>query len=174
MRFRKGLLASLVAAGLAGCGGAAGAPATPTPTITATASSVPPATPQQKAAARTAAEQFYRLYADDGYAALWSLLAPATRREVPRRAWMGVHEACSSAGAGRARVIKAVTVFGNAAIVAETVAGARSGAAEDVFNYAAGRWRYSPQDPGIYQRGSVAADVAAAKAAGLCASSRVF
>lgn len=175
MRFPKGLLVSLVAAGLAGCsGGASGPPASPTQTITATASSVPPASVGMKASARTAAEQFYRLYAASHYAALWNLLGPATKQEVAKEAWIGVHEACSAAGAGKPRVIKAVTVFGNAAIVAETVTGVPLGATEDVFNYTGGHWRYSPQDPAIYRHGSVTADVAAAKTAGLCTSSKLF
>ena len=61
-----------------------------------------------------------------------------------------MHEACSAARPAKSRVIKSVTVFGNAAIVAETVTGARP-VAEDVFNYADGRWRYSPQTPSIYR-----------------------
>ena len=125
MRLWKGLLVSLVAAGLAGCSsGTSGPPAVPTPTITATASSVPPASPHTKALARAAAEQFYGLYAASQYTALWNLLASTTKHQVSRKAWVGVHEACSSAEAGKSRVIKAVTVFGNAAIVAETVSGA--------------------------------------------------
>jgi hypothetical protein len=175
MRLWKGLLVSLVAAGLAGCTvGTSGPPAVPTPTITATASSVPPASPHTKAVARAAAEQFYGLYAASRYATMWNLLASATQHQVSRKAWVGVHDACSTAVAGKSRVIKTVTVFGNAAIVAETVTGGLPAPAEDVFNYADGRWRYSPQDPGIYQHKSVTADVAAAKAAGLCTSSKVF
>ena len=80
----------------------------------------------------------------------------------------------SAASAGKSRVIKGVTVFGNAAIVAETVAGVTPRTVEDVFNYTGGRWRYSPQAPGIYRHRSVSADIAAAKAAGLCQSSKVF
>lgn len=175
MRFPKGLLVSLVAAGLVGCsGGASGPPAVPTPPVTATASSVPSASPHVKAAARAAAEQFYGLYAANHYTALWNLLSLATKRQVSRRAWIGVHEACSTARAGKSRVIMAVTVFGNAAIVAETITGVPPGTAEDVFNYTNGRWRYTPQNPSIYQHGSVTADIAAAKAAGLCTSSKVF
>lgn len=175
MRFSKGLLVGLVTVGLAGCsGGASGPPASPTPTITATASSVSSASPLVKARARAAAEQFYGLYAASRYTAFWDLLAPTTKRVVARKAWVGVHKACSAAGAGKSRVIKAVTVFGNAAIITETVAGASPVTAEDVFTYAEGRWRYSPQNPSIYHHGSVTADIAAAKAAGLCTSSKVF
>ena len=175
MRFPKGLLAGLVVAGLAGCSGSAPGPAAgSTPKITATASSVPSASASMKATARAAAKRFYGLYATSHYATLWSLLAPATKHEVSRKAWIGVHEACSATGAGKSRVIKAVTVFGNAAVVAETVAGVTPGTVEDVFNYTGGRWRYSPQAPSIYRHGSVTADIAAAKAAGLCKSSKVF
>lgn len=178
MRLSKGLLVSLIAAGLAGLagcsGGVSGPPAVPTPTITVTASSVPSASPHTRAVARAAAQQFYGMYAASRYAAIWNLLAAATKHQVSRKAWVGVHEACSTAGAGKSRVIKAVTVFGNAAIITETVPGALPGMVEDVFNYTGGRWRYSPQNPGIYRHGSVTADVAAAKAAGLCTSSKVF
>lgn len=177
MRLPKSLLAGLAVAGLAGCSGGGSAPAPPvnaTPKVIATASSVPSATASQKASARAAAKRFYGLYAASHYSTLWSQLAPAIRHEVSRKAWIGVHEACSATVAGKSRVIKAVTVFGNAAIVAETVAGAKPGTVEDVFNYTGGHWRYSPQAPGIYRHGSVAADIAAAKAAGLCTSSKVF
>ena len=69
-----------------------------------------------------------------------------------------------------------MTVFGTVAIVAERMPGTRPGRGkgEDVFAYANGNWRYSPSDLSIYQHGSVAADIAAAKAAGLCASWKGF
>lgn len=52
-----------------------------------------------------------------------------------------MHSGCPSAGAGMAREIKAVTVFGRAAIVTETIAGApKLGPAENVFNFASGHW----------------------------------
>ena len=129
-----------------------------------------------KAGARAAAAQFYGLYSASQFAAFWNLLAPATKRQVPRRVWVSVHEACPSAGAGKHRTIKAVTVFGNAAIVTEAVAGVPSqlGTAEDVFSYANGHWSYSPQDLSIYLHGSVTADIAAAKAAGFCTSWKLF
>jgi hypothetical protein len=178
MRFPRSLLAGLVMAGLAslaGCsGGTPGPSAGSAPKITATASSVPSASASMKASARAAAKRFYGLYATSHYATLWNLLAPATKREVTRKAWVSVHEACSAGSAGQSRDIKAVTVFGNAAIVAETVAGVTPGPVEDVFNYVGGRWRYSPQAPGIYRHRSVTADIAAAKAAGLCKGSKVF
>ena len=178
MGFPKGLLVGLAAAGLVGCSGAApGTPSvSPMATARTTASSVPPASPQMKAGARAAAAKFYGLYSANRYSAFWNLLAPATKRQISRRVWVSVHEACPSAGAGKPRVIKALTVFGNAAIVTEAVTGAASkpGTAEDVFSYADGRWSYSPQDLSIYHHGSVTADVAAAKAAGFCTSWKIF
>ena len=74
-----------------------------------------------KAGARAAAVLLYGLYAGGHYAAFWNLLAPATKRQISQRAWLGVHKACPAAGAGQSRVIKALTVFGDTAIVTETI-----------------------------------------------------
>jgi hypothetical protein len=126
--------------------------------------------------ARAAAARSYRLYSASQFAAFWNLLSPATKRQVSRRVWVKVHEACTSAGAAESRIIKSVTAFGNAAIITEAVAGvpAKPGGTEDVFNYAQGRWSYSPSDLSIYHHGSVAADVAAARAAGFCTGWKIF
>jgi hypothetical protein len=128
-----------------------------------------------RAGARAAAAQFYDLYFSRRFAASWDLLTPAAKREIPKTLWVKVHEGCPSAGAGVARVIKAVTVFGNAAIVTETIAGSlsRLGTAGDVFSNVDGRWDYLPQDIDIYHHASVAADVAAARAAGYCTGKKV-
>jgi len=128
-----------------------------------------------KAAARPAAAHFYAVYSARRYVASWHLLAPASARQIRVRAWVAVHRACASAASAKPR-IKAVTVFGNAAIVTTTMAGVPAGRAttEDVFNFADGRWGYSPEDLGIYRQRSVAADVTAAKAAGLCAGWKSF
>ena len=178
MRFPKGILVGLVAAGLVGCSGTASGPPSvgTTPTARSTASSVPPASPWMKAGARAAAEQFYGLYSASQFAAFWNLLAPATKRQVPRRVWVSVHDACPSAGAGKHRTIKAMTVFGDAAIVTESITGVPSQlvTVEDVFSYANGHWSYSPQDLNIYLHGSVTADIAAAKTAGFCTSWKLF
>jgi hypothetical protein len=114
------------------------------------------------------------LYTADQFAAFYNLLSPVTKLQISRHVWVSVHEACLSGGAGKARIIKAVTVFGNAAIVTEAIAGASPGTAEDVFNYVDGQWSYSPADLSVYQHGSVAADVSAAKAAGFCADGKMF
>ena len=108
--------------------------------------------------------------------ASWDLLARAAKRQVPKGIWVKVHDGCPSASRWSGpTVIKAVTVFGNAAIVTETPRrGSRRGiaAAEGVFNYVHGRWGYSPDDLSIYQRGSVAADIAAAREAAGSAPAR--
>lgn len=177
MRFLKGLAVGLVAVGLVGCSVGASEPS-PAPAdpqvVTSTAPPASPASPQMRAGARAAAAQFYGLYSASQFAAFWNLLAPATKHQVPRSVWLSVHEACSSSGAGKPRVIKAVTVFGTAAIVTEAVPGVRPGTAEDVFNYVDGHWSYSPGDPSIYHHGSVAADVAAARTAGFCGSWKIY
>jgi hypothetical protein len=178
MRLLKDFAVGLALAGLVGCsGGASGSPSvSPVPAVRTTASSVPSASPQVKAGARAAAAQFYALYLASRFGAFWDLLAPATKRQISRRVWVKVHDACPSAGAGKSRVIKSVTVFGNAAIITEAIAGgvAKLDTAEDVFNYAHGHWSYAPADPSIYHHGSVAADITAAKAAGFCTGRKIF
>ena len=194
MRFTKGLpgggltswlLATLAATAVAGCGSAGPHSAGPAPAAggspgtlhAGTAASVAPSiTAGVKAAARPAAAHFYAVYSAGRYRASWQLLAPAVKRQIPVRAWVSVHEACPSADSSEPRVIKAVTVFGNAAIVTTTISGvpAVRATTEDVFDYADGRWGYSPEDLGIYQHGSVAADVTAAKHARLCGDWKSF
>ena len=188
MRFPNSLLAGLaglVAVGLVGCSGPAAAPASapypgaassssssPTPPAATGSAATPagPTEPPTKAGAQAAATSFYRLYSTGQYAASWDLLTLTAQRAIPRAAWVGVHAGCPSGGAGTARIIESVLVFGNAAIVTETVAGAASqlGKSHDVFNYANGHWAYAPNDLSIYHHGSIAADIAAAKALGFC------
>jgi hypothetical protein len=199
MRFLKGFTVGLVAVGLAGCGagaspalsvgsvpvGAGSVPpsagsvppsagSVPPSAVTSTAPPAAPVSPQLRTGARAAATQFYQLYSASQFAAFWNLLSPATKRQVAENTWVSVHRACPSAGAGRSRSIEAVTVFGTAAIVTEAVTGVSRDSTEDVFSYANGRWSYSPADLSIYGHGSVAADIAAAKAAGLCTGWKIF
>ena len=172
MRFTKGLLVGLVATGLVACSSpGSGLSAAPAKSVPA-AGQLGPFEPKTHAGARAAAARFYGLYFGSQFAASWDLLAPAAKRHVPRSVWVGVHDGCLSSSARRARVIKSVTVFGDAAIVTNTIAGSHSRhrTASNVFNYANGRWGYSPADLSIYHHGSVAADIAAAKAAGFCTS----
>jgi hypothetical protein len=190
MRLSKGLTVGLVAVGLVGCSGGASpvlsvgsvspsvvtstAPPAAPSVLTSTAPPAAPVSPQMKTGASAAATQFYELYSASQFAAFWNLLSPVTKSRVSENTWVSVHDACRSADAGKSRSIKAVTVFGTAAIVTEVVAGAPANSTEDVFSYASGRWSYSPADLSIYGHGSVTADIAAAKAAGLCTGWKIF
>jgi hypothetical protein len=174
MRLLKGLVGGLLAVGLVGCsGGGSSGPSAPS-AVTTTAPGAAPVSLQMRAGARAAAADFYRLYSASRFAAFWNLLSPATKRQISRHAWVSVHDACPSAEARKPRTIKAMTVFGNAAIVTEAIAGAWPATAGDVFNYANGNWSYSPGDLSIYHHRSVAADIAAAKAAGFCTGWKIF
>ncbi len=176
MRFTKVFLAGLIIAGLAGCSNSASTPSATGPADhEAEATQTAPAEPNAQAGARAAAVRFDRQYVAGHYAASWDLLVPAVRRQIPRGLWVKVHHGCQST-ATAARVIKVVTAFGNAAIVTETVTVGRPEhrRGEEVFSYVKGRWGYSPNDLSIYHRGSAAADIAAARAAGLCASWKSF
>ena len=128
-----------------------------------------------RSSARAAATHFYNVFSAGRFADSWALLTPTAKRQIPKTLWVRVHDGCPSAGTGTSRVIKAVTVFGNAAIITEAISGPLSslGTAGDVFNYVDGRWGYLPQDVSIYHHGSVAADIAAARTAGYCSGKKV-
>lgn len=132
------------------------------------------AEPDTAAGVRAAAQQFYALYSASQWAAAWPYLTLAAQSAVPAATWTAVHDGCPSASAGMARVIKSVTVAGTTAVVAETVAGSLGNIAtvSDAWTYSGGRWGFSPSSSSmsIYTHGSVNADIAAAKAAGDCAS----
>jgi hypothetical protein len=180
MRFSKGLLVSLTAVGLVGCSSSASGPSSPSPEATVTtrptAAQTGPVVPHAEAGARAAAARFDGLYLAGHFAASWGLLGPAVKQQVPLGAWIQVHHACQAVGTGTARAIKAITVFGNAAIITEAIATgpAKSRTFEEVFSYANGQWGYSPNDMSIYHHGSAAADIAAARAAGVCATGKTF
>lgn len=181
MRFTKVFLAGLIIAGLAGCSGSVSAPSATDPASSAVghgaaAAQATATESNAQAGARAAAVRFDRQYVAGHYAASWDLLVPAVRRQIPRGLWVKVHHGCQSTATTAARVIKAVTAFGNAAIVTETVTVGRPEhrRGEEVFSYVKGRWGYSPNDMSIYHRGSAAADIAAARAVGLCASWKSF
>ena len=122
--------------------------------------------PKMQASARTAATQFYGCTprADSPpRGTCW----PCGQAPGLAKAWVKCITAARWRCGGTARVIKAVTVFGNAAIVTErSPEVSQRTTVEAVFNYFNGRWAYSPSNIGIYQHGSVSADIAAARAAG--------
>ena len=144
--------------------------ATPTP-----AASIPSATaqPETAAGATAAAKQYLGLYSAGQYALSWTLLAPSAKRAVSQATWVAVHQGCPSRAAGLAYDVKDTTVTGNTAVVTITLAGAAASLASESesLTYSAGRWGFIPNDLSYYKHGSVKADIAAAKAAGYCASS---
>jgi hypothetical protein len=168
MYVSKRLLPVVLVAGLAGCSGASVGPAH------RSSAAMQPVTGKAKAGAGPAAAHFYALYTASQFAASWQLLTPATRRLVPVSVWVAVHNACATGAARTTRAIKTVTVFGNAAIVTTTSGQGKGSGSEDLFSYIDGRWDYSPGYLGVYQHKSVTADVAAAKAEGLCTGRRAF
>jgi hypothetical protein len=184
MRTSKGFAAALAvvgggAVGLAGCS----ASALPTPpaassstprAATSTAVAAAPVSPRLRTDARAAAAQAFGLYTAGQFTAFWKLLSPASKHRISKNAWVSVHEACSSAEGGKPVTVKAVTVFGNAAIVTEAITGPSPQTTEVVFNYVNGQWSYSPVDPSLYSHKTVAADIAAAKAAGFCGGWKIF
>ena len=188
MRLWKGLLVGLVAVGLAGCTNSAAtsssADQSPTaadqsPTAAGTVRPTAQPTPLPagaKVSARAAASQFDSAYFASRFADSWSLLATDAQRQVPKEVWVGVHDGCPAVTSEVTRTIRSVTVFGNTAIVTETImlSQSRRHTVEYVFYYMDGHWGYSPGYPGIYHHGSIAADVAAAKKAGLCAGWKTF
>jgi hypothetical protein len=132
------------------------------------------AQPETEAALRSAATQFYALYSAGQWPQAWTMLAPSSQHAVPEATFAAVHDGCPSASAGLARVIKGVTMAGSTAVVTETVAGTAGalGSVTDAWSYAGGRWgiTLSQSSMADYSHGSAAADVAAMKAAGQCAS----
>jgi hypothetical protein len=182
VRFWRGLLIGLAAVTMTGCTNSASAPPSSGQSPATAASTGPPAAkatpipPGAKTGARAAAVQFDRVYAASDFADSWDLLTPIARRQVSKSVWVRVHNGCQSASTEVTRTIRSVTAFGDAAIVTETIATAPSkrSTAEYVYNYVGGRWGYSPENLSIYHRGSIAADIAAARSAGFCSSGKAF
>ena len=176
--FRGALIAAAAAMAAACSSGTPPPPAAPAGTTAAAAPASPsaaasPAQPETAAAAKATAARFFGLYNAGQYAEAWTLLPPATRRAIPLATWVAVHKACPSAAAGLAFQIKDVTVTGSTAVVTYSLsgAGAALGSATQALTYSGGRWWLALSDPGVYEHGSVKADIAAAKAQGSCSSS---
>ena len=152
------------------------APAAASPAGTsAPAATTAAAQPETAAGVRSVATAFYAFYAAGQWQAAWADLTPPEQAKIPDATYVAVHNGCPSGSAGMARVIKSVTVSGGTAVVTETIAGVASaiGTAADAWDYADGRWglQLTASALAVYTHGSDSADIAAAKAAGECASS---
>ena len=145
--------------------------ATAGPAAPAAASSAP-ATPDTSAAAKSAAAQFFALYSAAQWAPAWQYLTAADKREAPLKVYETVHNGCPSKAAGLAYKIQGVTMAGRTAVVTYTITGVASalGSATLAETWTASGWKVTGNDMGIYSHGSASADLAAAKAAGDCAS----
>jgi hypothetical protein len=136
---------------------------------------MPVAGPKTKHGARAAAARFASLYFAGKFSDAWQLLTEASRRAIPLDAWTGVHNACGPRPAATPGAIVSVVVFGNTALVTQAVP-AGTGTSDDtyVLAYDNGQWVVSPDDKGTYSRGSITADIAAAKSAGYCGHQKVY
>lgn len=165
------VLAALAAGAMLTACSAASSGTGPSAAATAATAAASSAQPETAAAARAAASQYFGLNSAGQFAAEYALLDAAARQAVSESTWVAVHQGCRSPSAGLADTIKDVTITGNTAVVTVTLTGALSklATASEAFVYATGQWGYAPSDLDLYQHGSVSADVAAAKARGLCA-----
>ncbi|HTT53495.1 MAG TPA: hypothetical protein VMH35_19040 [Streptosporangiaceae bacterium] len=173
MRYRAmAVTAAAVMAGLAVTACSAGGPAsasgsgsTPQPRPRHTVHLGEPAT---DAAVRADAGDYLSLASAGQFAVTYQMLSTADRQAVTEQAWVAVHQTC----AGTSYKITHLAVSGKTATVTVAVTGAgHRGTLTETLVYSAGSWGISPQDLSLYQHGTVAADVAAAKAQDGCASS---
>jgi hypothetical protein len=171
----QGAVIVAVVTAAAACSSGASTSAGPTTTATAQASTAATAAggqPETTAAATAAAKQYFGFYSAGDFAATWGLLAPSAQRSISEATWVGVHQGCP-APAGVSYRVKGAKLTGSTAAV--TVAQAEDktslGSVTEAFSYSAGRWGFVPEDSGLYRRGSVKADIAAAKSEGYCTGS---
>ena len=83
-----------------------------------------------------------------------------------------VHDGCPSKAAGLAYKVQSVTMASKTAVITYTLAGVASslGSATLVETWTSAGWKVTGNDMGVYSHGSASADLAAARAAGECAS----
>jgi hypothetical protein len=167
MRYRAmAVTAAAVTAGLslAACSAASPGPAAGTkarPVRTA-----PLNEPVTLAAVRADTADYLSLASAGQFAITYQMLSASARQSITQQAWVAVHQTC----AGTSYKIKHLAVAGKTATVTVGLTGGHRGTLTETLSYTAGSWGISPRDLGLYQHGSVAADVAAVKAQGGCAS----
>jgi hypothetical protein len=177
-RSRPYLTAAAVVAALAlaGCG-AASAPSSPQPAATApaaTTQAAAPVTPDTAAAARSAAENMFALYAAGQFAAVYPMLSAQTRAAATEHKWVTVHQRCASSTSGLSYKVGRPVMAGQTAVMSVSLAGAAAaiGSEEVSFVYQSGGWFWAPSASEMssagHYRGSVARIVARLKAADLC------
>ena len=168
MRYRAmAMTAAVVTAGLtlAACSAASPRP-TVSPKPPRPVHTAPLNEPATVAAVRADAADYLSLASAGQFAITYQMLSASARQAISQQAWVAVHRAC----AGTSYAIKHVAVDGETATVSVGLTGGHRGTLTETLVYAAGAWGVSPGDLGLYQHGSVSADVAAAQAQGGCAS----
>jgi hypothetical protein len=156
---------------LSACGSGAASSSTP-PAAVAPATSAAPAVPDTAAAARSAAKSFFALYSAGQWAAAWQYLTAADKAEAPLRVYQAVHAGCPSKSAGLAYAIKDTTMAGKTAVITYGLSGVAGalGSATMTEKWTPSGWTVNPDNMSVYSHGSASADLAAARAAGDCAS----
>lgn len=160
--------AALCVAALAACSSGT----TPSAAVAVTKSAgTARAVPDTASAAKSAAASFFALYSAGQWGAAWQYLARADKAEAPRSVYEAVHAGCPSKAAGLAYAIKGATMAGKTAVITYTLSGAAGvlGSATMAETWNRSGWKVHP-DMSLYGHGSVKADLAAARAAGDCAS----
>ena len=142
--------------------------------IAACSASAPPADPVTTAGATAAAHHLLDLYADRRFSAAWDMILPAAQRQVDEVTWDGFYARCPGIRSGYRVLYTTLTgdpVDPSALVVVYLTRGRPSDASviSLTFDYLLGRWRYDPVDLTEFSHGSVAADLAAAQADGVCA-----
>lgn len=179
MRFPAiGIVPAAAVAGLvlAACSGtSSGSPAGPSaPARSASpgAHASSPVEPDTVSAVRADADDYLTLYTAGQFAVIYQMLSAPARQAIDQQAWVAVHRGCLGAAGGMSYKIRHISVAGQTAVVtaALTGAAAKPESTTETLVYANGHWGFSPRDLALYRHGSVSADVAAAKAAGGCAS----
>jgi len=178
MRFQAmAVVPAAVAAGLtlAACSPASsGSSAPPSPaahSVSPGAHASTPVEPQTAAAVRADADDYLTLYTARQFGIIYQMLSIPARQAISQQAWVAVHRGCPGVARGLAYKIRHIAVTGRTAVVTVALTGgAQPVSATETLVYANGHWGFSPRDLRLYQHGSVSADVAAAKAAGGCAS----
>ncbi|MGD0925074.1 MAG: hypothetical protein ABR926_07765 [Streptosporangiaceae bacterium] len=179
MRFQAmGIVPAAVAAGLAlaACSaaspGSSAGPSAPARSPAPGAHAAAPVEPATVAAVRADADDYLTLYTAGQFAIIYQMLSANARQAINEQAWVAVHRGCPGATGGMIYKIRRVAITGKTAMVTVALTGeaAKPESATETLVYADGHWGFSPGDLGLYRHGSVSADVAAAKAAGGCAS----
>ena len=179
MRFQAmGRVPAAVGAGLAlaacstASSGASAGPSAPSSGSSPGAHASAPVEPDTAAAVRADADDYLTLYTAGQFAIIYQMLSAPARQAIDEQAWVAVHRGCPGATSGMSYTIRHVAVTGKTAVVRVALDGgaAKPESATETLVYDGGHWGFAPRDLGLYRHGSVPADVAAARAAGGCAS----